>query len=255
MKCSLPSCSWLASISDPHSNEDTALNDAAILGMCMAGLGHRALDELSACIGMLPPLTAPAWSLHNKKLVTISAQVAKECCLEASRQLHIKMNKPVDQVIDVSVTVDGTWQKRGRTSLFGVVVVMSWLTGQVLAIEELPKHCQECKIKKVLDMEEDEYEQWYEGHEDVCDNNYEGSSNAMELEGVERIWKRSMAELKLRFTTFIGDEDSEAFANLVAIKLYGDVELVKHECVGHVHMGTALRTLKKRVHYMTMVCQ
>ena len=36
-------------------------------------------------------------------------------------------------------------------------------------------------------MEEDEYEQWYDGHKDVCDNNYEGSSNAMELEGVERI--------------------------------------------------------------------
>ena len=64
--------------------------------MHMAGLGHGALDELSACIGMLPPLTAPVWLLHNKKLATISAQVAKECCLEASRQLHIKMNKPVD---------------------------------------------------------------------------------------------------------------------------------------------------------------
>ena len=53
-----------------------------------------------------------------------------------------------------------------------------------------------------------------------------------------------MAELKLRFTTFIGDGDSKAFANLVAIKPYGDV---KHECVGHVQkrMGTALRTLKK----------
>ncbi len=46
---------------------------------------------------------------------------------------------------------------------------MSWLTGQVLAIEVLSKHCQACKMKQVSDMEEDEYEEWYEGHKDVCD--------------------------------------------------------------------------------------
>ncbi len=32
-------------------------------------------------------------------------------------------------------------------------------------------------------------------------------SNAMEMEGVETIWKRSVADLKLRFNTYIGDGD------------------------------------------------
>ncbi len=246
-------CSETASISDPYIAEDAAINDASILGMRLAGLGHSALNELSACLGMLPPLTAPSWSLHNKKLAGVASEVAKECFLEASRQLNMKMGMPVTDIIDVTVTVDGTWQKRGRTSLFGIVVVMSWLTGQVLAIEVLSKHCQACKMKQVSDMEEDEYEEWYDGHKDVCDSNYEGSSNAMEMEGVERIWKRSVADLNLRFTTYIGDGDSKA---LVVLKPYGDgVKLTKHECVGHVQkrMGTALRKLK--VLRMIMVCQ
>lgn len=46
-------------ISDPHNEEDCAINDAAIVGMHMAGVGHGALNELSACMGLLPPLTAP----------------------------------------------------------------------------------------------------------------------------------------------------------------------------------------------------
>ncbi len=96
---------------------------------------------------------------------------------------------------------------------------MSWLTDQVLAIEVMSKHCQACKMQAVADMEQDECDQWYQKHKDVCDTNYEGSSNAMELEGVESIWKRSVAELKLRFTTFIGDGDSKAFANLLVIKV------------------------------------
>lgn len=70
----------------------------------------------------------------------------------------------------------------------------------------------------------------------------------MEVLGVERIWLRSVQDLNLQCTTFIGDGDSKSFTNLVEIKLYGDgVKLIKHECVGHVQkrMGTALRNLKK----------
>ncbi len=82
LKIECSHCIETASISDPHN--------ASILGMRMAGIGHGALNELSACIGMLPPLTAPSWSLQNKNLAGISIEVAKECCFEASRQLHIK---------------------------------------------------------------------------------------------------------------------------------------------------------------------
>ena len=146
------------------------------------------------------------------------------------------------------MTVDGTWQKHGRTSLIGVTVVMSWLTGQVLDVEVLSKHCHACVMKNVDEMDEDEYEEWLATHKAVCDQNYEGSSNAMEVSGVERMWLRSVANLKVRYTTFIGDGDSKAFANLVQIKPYDDgVTLTKHECVGHVQkrLGTALRKLKK----------
>ena len=122
--------------------------------------------------------------------------VAKQCCVEAAQHLHEKMGKPLNEVIDVIVTVDGTWQKRGRTYLFGVVVVIARVTGQVLDVEVLSKHCGACKMNEGLSSEE--YEEWYADHEENCECNYKGSSNAIEVEGVKRIWLRSEVDLKLR---------------------------------------------------------
>ena len=246
IRCSNPTCHKSVSLSDPFM--DDSLNDASILGTRLGGCGPSALEELSACIGMLPPLTRPKWTEHNKKISVISSAVAKDSCVQAAQHLHQVIGKPLDEVIDVIVTVDGTWQKRGHTSLFGIVVAIAWKTGQVLDIEVLSKHCPACSKKSGWDAESEEYKEWFEEHKDTCQCNHTGSSNAMEIEGVKKIWLRSVADLKLRYTTFIGDGDAKTFATLQELKPYGpDVELIKHECVGHVQkrMGTALRNLKK----------
>ncbi|GFX70541.1 uncharacterized protein TNCV_875151 [Trichonephila clavipes] len=48
---------------------------------------------------------------------------------------------------DIPVAVDGTWQKRGYSSMNGVVTVTSVDTGKVIDTEILSKHCV-CKDKK-----------------------------------------------------------------------------------------------------------
>lgn len=111
--CSNTACKKSILLSDPSSSEDTKINDAAILGTRMAGCGHGAMQELSACLGMLPPLSRPMWTKHNKAISATSTVVARNCRLEAARHLHEKKGKPPNEIIDVIVTVDGTWQKRG----------------------------------------------------------------------------------------------------------------------------------------------
>ena len=97
-------------------------------------------------------------------------------------------------------------------------------------------------------MHSGEFDEWYEGHKAKCEVDYEGSSGNMEVVGSERIWLRSVAKNKLRYTTIISDGDSKAFNN--EVKPYGlDVGFIKQECVGHVQkrMYYALMTLKKSV--------
>ena len=88
--CSNSFCKKSVLLSDPSSSEDNCLNDAAILGTRMASCGHNALQELSACVGMLPPLSRPIWTKH-KVFSATSTVVAKQCCVEAAQHLHEKV--------------------------------------------------------------------------------------------------------------------------------------------------------------------
>ena len=103
------------------SSEDNCLIDAAILGTRMASCGHNALQELSACIGMLPPLYRPMWTKHNKVISATSTVVAKQCGVEAAQHLHEKMGKPLNEVIDVIVTVDGTCKNEDLHIFLGLL--------------------------------------------------------------------------------------------------------------------------------------
>lgn len=105
------------------------------------------------------------------------------------------------------MTCDGTWSKRGFTACYGVVVVISWETGQVLDSIVLSKQCSMCK-QQTMDVDSPQYLDWWETHKDSCNSNFDGSSPAMEAEGTSRLWARSVEKLKLRYTCIISDGDS-----------------------------------------------
>ena len=49
-----------------------------------------------------------------------------------------------EEIIDALVSVDGTWQKRCFSSLFGIVYIVEYSTGEVLDYKVFSKFCQEC---------------------------------------------------------------------------------------------------------------
>ena len=91
-------------------------------------------------------------------------------------------------------------------AIYGVVVVASWESGQVLDFKVLSKYCPECAAH---DKDTQDYKHWLEAHKESCDANYAGSSLAMEAEGALRIWRYSVKNLKLRYTTMIVDGDAK----------------------------------------------
>ena len=81
--------------------------------------------------------------------------------------------------------------------------------------EVLSKHCMAYKLRE--DMDSEEYKKWYEGHKEECECNYKGSSNGLEIVGAKAISLYSVNDLKLRYTTFIGDGDAKTFAWLTEL--------------------------------------
>ena len=121
----------------------------------------------------------------------------------------------------------------------------------ILDVEALSKHCHACSRKGHLDPTSPEFLDWREGHQAVCCINYTGSSNAMEKDGVVRIWERSVEKYKLRYTSMISDADSSTYPNLRDASPYGnDHPISIHACIGHFQksMFKHLETIKKKVH-------
>ncbi|GFU43980.1 uncharacterized protein TNCV_1878561 [Trichonephila clavipes] len=67
------------------------------------------------------------------------------------------------------------------------------------------------------------------------------------MSGVLSIFQRSETSRKASYTQYLGDGDSKGFLTIKEAKVYGDTEVEKLECVGHVQkrMGTRLRNILK----------
>ncbi|XP_071479563.1 uncharacterized protein [Diadema antillarum] len=140
----------------------------------------------------------------------------------------------VGLVLDVAVSYDGMWHKRGFVSNHGVGVVISMDSGEVLDREVSSKVCRECKLKEGWDRDTEEYRNWWEGHKDNCLGGHKGSSGKMmEVDAAVAIWGRSVDKHRLRCKYMVSDGDSKAFNS--DEETYGEgYKVEKLDCVGHV---------------------
>ncbi|GFV60407.1 uncharacterized protein TNCV_3470421 [Trichonephila clavipes] len=70
----------------------------------------------------------------------------KNAMIEAADE--VRKLKNTSDVAECGVSVDGTLQRRGHSSLNGCVVVLSIDTGKVLDLEVMSKWCRNCNTSK-----------------------------------------------------------------------------------------------------------
>lgn len=116
------------------------------------------------------------------------------------------------QTDGITVSGDGSWRKRGFSSLFGLVTLIGWYTGKVVDILVKSKYCKACEFwKKKEDTAE--YQEWIETHAENCQLNHEGSSGKMEA--VIEMFQRFDALHKVKYINYIGDGDSKTFKGIL----------------------------------------
>ena len=179
-------------------------------------------------------------SLHKTR------EQIRQAYADVDPELAELLREDADAVINIGVSFDGTWQKRGFTSHYGIGICIDILTGLVIDFEVLSSYCHACVLKQSAVNEGkitvDELDSWREKHTD-CAKNFSGSSKAMEQEAARRMWARSVSRHQLRYTEMLSDGDSSAFKEVLSLNPYPGNEIVKLECINHAHkrMGTALR--------------
>lgn len=164
---------------------------------------------------------------------------------EEEKEENAKYGNPPSEL---TVSGDGTWKKRGFTSLFGVTTLIGIYCNKVIDTVVKSSCCQSCNLWKNK-YGTAEYETWKSSHDDECTINHQGFTGKMEVNAVKEMFSRSMDKFQVKYKRYVRDGDSKTYKSLVEAMVYGeDFVIEKKECVGHVEkrMGTRLRNAKKK---------
>ncbi|GFT26880.1 uncharacterized protein TNCV_3710361 [Trichonephila clavipes] len=216
-----------STMSSKISNKCYDVNLRLTYGMRAIGKGGAAARIFCGLMNLPPP---PAkFERHNSLFLNVLKTISEDSMNAAVHEAVIAN----DNNSNIAVAVDGTWHKRGYSSLNGVVCATSLLRTERLSTLKLSQNIVlHVRVKKPC-------ENWAK--------NYEGFSGGMECRGVLSIFQRSETSRKACYTQYLGDGDSKGFLTIKEAKVYGDTEVEKLECVGHVQkrMGTRLRNILK----------
>lgn len=236
-------------------NRHAEVNVRCIQAGLATGNGLSNLQNICGILNLPKPVTSKNYNNTLKLLSQHSVAEADSSMQNSVAYLKEVMQKDgeaadADRCYHVSVTLDGTWQKRyGFNSLLGVVFLISVLTGEVLDYVVKSKVCFECKSRNNWDKASKRYTDWYETHQNSCTINHTTSAESMEKTAAVEMFNRSVDTRGLKYTTYIGDGDSSSF-NVVREAMYTKYKdgyvVSKEDCVGHIQkrMGKGLRTFK-----------
>ena len=185
--------------------------------MRRCGKGYQGLRKFLALINHPTPMTEKNYRKINLKFSDAVRVVAMRSINEAAEEVH-RTQTHKDLIVETTgVPVDGTWQRRGFSSLHGAVAALN--SGKVIDIACFSKYCQGCISIEILKYSDPaRYEFWKTDHK--CSINHTGSTPAMEKAGAQIICQRSITGRKLKYG------DSKSFA---AVKDTYDVPMHEPE--------------------------
>lgn len=204
------------------------VNEKFVYALHICGKELASGRTMCAVLNLPPPPTK--FASYNARLLDASTTTVRNSMAKAAEELK-KEAFYSDGDLETAVTVDGTWMKRGYSSLHGVVAAISADTGKVLDFEVESKFCHICARNLHTDDNMSE-----------CKVTYDGPSGGMECAGAVKIFGRSVETHQLMYTSYIGDGDTKAYISVRDSQPYKKA-IEKRECVGHVQkqMGTRRR--------------
>ncbi|GFX66872.1 uncharacterized protein TNCV_999111 [Trichonephila clavipes] len=133
-----------STMSSKISNKCYDVNLRLTYGMRAIGKGGAAARIFCGLMNLPPP---PAkFERHNSLFLNVLKTISEDSMNAAVHEAVIAN----DNNSNIAVAVDGTWHKRGYSSLNGVVCATSVENGKVIDFEALTKYCSSCKGKKTM---------------------------------------------------------------------------------------------------------
>jgi len=222
------------------------INRRIIFAMRLLGIGLNGVIKFCAFMDLPRPIFKSFYDAIIKS-VAVATSAVRDISIRKTGIQEKELSIEKDQKKGVTVSGDGSWRKRGFSSLYGIVSLIGWHTGKVLDVTVKSKFCKICESWASKEGTT-EYDEWKLNHADQCQVNHEGSSAKMEVDGATEMFARSEELHGIRYSSYIGDGDSKTFKGIVESHPYSNLTVTKKECIDHVQkrMGTRLREVKKK---------
>ena len=191
---------------------------------------------------MLTPMNENSYRDHVTAIRNAAKTEAKRSMANAAREAKEFYEPEDDGIYNIGVSGDGTWRRRGYLSAYGVVTASSTVAGKVLDVEIMSKECRECMVWREREGTV-AFQEWWEGHQHLCQVNHFGSSGSMDASGMLSMFQRSVEAHSARYTEFLGDGDSKAHKLITKQAVYGDVD---HNRFRHSHRKSSKRAKSRQ---------
>lgn len=203
----IASCSFLG-----HSYE---INRRFVFVMRILGVGWKGAHKFCGLMDLQQFLDKKTYLILVKDIHSACETVVEILFKRAVQEEITETCKAenVEETSELTVSGDGTWHKRGYTSLFGVFSIIGYYTGKVVDIVVKSSYCKICEYWKTK-KDTAGYEEWYETHKDSCFVNHQGSAGKMEVDAITEIFKRSQEKYAAKYVNYIGDGDSKIYKGL-----------------------------------------
>ena len=133
---------------DARGKKAHEINYRTVMAFREIGRGHEGMKTFTTMMNMASPLAFTSYNDINSTLHDIYENVAAENTKKAAVEVRKIINNGAtsDDIVDCQISIDGTWQKRGHSSLNGVVVAISKDNRKVLDFHTMSKFCKSCEV-------------------------------------------------------------------------------------------------------------
>ncbi|CAF2743150.1 unnamed protein product [Rotaria sp. Silwood2] len=203
----------------------------SFLGAYLSGIGHAGVAKIFGAMNVPPPVQEDHYEEIDRRLLLPCIKKFQHQSMQAA--IYEAVHENDDDPATLTVSGDGTWQRRGFKSIHGLAAVLSSnTTPKVLDVQRLSKKCAICTgALSVKNTDLNLYDEIINNHD--CESNYDGSSGGMEPQGIHDIFKRSVPKYQVQYTRYIGDGDSSVMWNLTQRPPYPGIEIEKIEDINH----------------------
>ena len=190
VKMSCVSCEPVYVNSSPLIDRNAyEINRRIVFAFRLLGIGLAGIEKFCGIMDLPKPVFH---SFYDKIVQNIHFAVKSVCKLSMKNAVNSekKINTQKGDSEGLTVSGDGTWRKRGFSSLFGVSTVIANYTGKVIDAIIKSRYCKSCEFWEKFNGTEEYYE-WKTDHEAECLANHEGSAGKMEVDAITEIFARS----------------------------------------------------------------